>query len=180
MGYRLPTILYEFKRTYPNVHLILQPSESQELNNELKSGKFDLALFTNPEKLGPDIVTSDLVKETLVMIAPPGHRLCDKAVITPTELEGEVLLLNQEDALNIPLHELNVVVFDIETTGFSPEKGDGILSIGATKMYGTTILEEDNFYSLVRYEKEIPEHIVQLTGITNEQVLEAKERKYAP
>ncbi|KQL36510.1 exonuclease domain-containing protein [Psychrobacillus sp. FJAT-21963] len=82
--------------------------------------------------------------------------------------------MNQEDALNIPLHELNVVVFDIETTGFSPEKGDGILSIGATKMYGTTILEEDNFYSLVRYEKEIPEHIVQLTGITNEQVLEAK------
>lgn len=95
MVYRLPTILYEFKRMYPSVHLILQPSESQELHNELKSGKFDLALFTNPEKLGSDIVTNDLVKETLVMIAPPGHRLCDKAIITPDDLEGEVLLLTE-------------------------------------------------------------------------------------
>jgi len=95
MVYRLPNILYEFKRMYPKVQLILQPSESQELNNELKSGKFDLALFTNPEKLSPDIITTDLVKETLVMIAPPGHRLCGKAVITPNDLEDEVLLLTE-------------------------------------------------------------------------------------
>ena len=95
MVYRLPTILYEFKRMYPNVQLILQPSESQELNNELKSGKFDLALFTNPEKLSPDIITTDLVKETLVMIAPPGHRLCEKSVINPKDLEDEVLLLTE-------------------------------------------------------------------------------------
>lgn len=78
--------------------------------------------------------------------------------------------MNRQDTLDISLQELNVVVFDIETTGFSPEKGDGILSIGATKMCGPMILEEEIFYSLVHYEKEIPEDIVQLTGITNEQV----------
>lgn len=83
--------------------------------------------------------------------------------------------MNQQDTLNIPLQELNVVVFDIETTGFSPEKGDGILSIGATKMCGTNILEEENFYSLVHYDKEISREIVELTGITNEQVKEAEQ-----
>lgn len=81
---------------------------------------------------------------------------------------------NQVDALNIALKELDVVVFDIETTGFSPEKGDGIISIGATKLCGTTILEEETFYSVVNYEKDIPPEIVALTGITNEQVKDAR------
>lgn len=82
---------------------------------------------------------------------------------------------NRQHEMNISLKELNVVVFDIETTGFYPEKGDCILSIGATKMCGTTIVEGETFYSLIRYDKEIPAHIVELTGITNEQVKEAPE-----
>lgn len=81
--------------------------------------------------------------------------------------------LDQAYALEIPLNKLPVVVFDIETTGFSPEKGDAILSIGAVKMTGTTIHEE-TFYSLVQYDQEIPETIVGLTGITNEQVRDAE------
>lgn len=81
--------------------------------------------------------------------------------------------VNQDKALNTPLHELNVVVFDIETTGFSPEKGDGILSIGAIKMSGEIIKEEEAFYSLVHFDRNIPQEIIQLTGITNEQLIEA-------
>ncbi|MGG2015568.1 LysR family transcriptional regulator [Bacillus sp. S10(2024)] len=95
MIYRLPVILYEFKKKYPQVHIILQPSESQELHNELKSGKFDFALFTNPEKLGVDIVTRSLVRETIVLVAPPGHPLTKKKVVTPADLEGEMLLLTE-------------------------------------------------------------------------------------
>ncbi|HDX9589125.1 TPA: LysR family transcriptional regulator [Bacillus pseudomycoides] len=95
MIYRLPVILYEFKKKYPQVHIILQPSESQELHNELKSGKFDFALFTNPEKLGVDIVTRPLVRETIVLVAPPGHPLTKQKVVTPADLEGEMLLLTE-------------------------------------------------------------------------------------
>lgn len=95
MIYRLPVILYEFKKKYPQVHIILQPSESQELHNELKSGKFDFALFTNPEKLGVDIVTRSLVRETIVLVAPPGHPLTEQKVVTPADLEGEMLLLTE-------------------------------------------------------------------------------------
>ncbi|QCR32760.1 exonuclease domain-containing protein [Lysinibacillus sp. SGAir0095] len=81
--------------------------------------------------------------------------------------------INKEEAMNSPLNKLKVVVFDIETTGFSPEKGDAILSIGAIKMCGTTILENQQFYSLINYDKEIPNGIVELTGITNDAVREA-------
>ncbi|ENQ3107467.1 DNA-binding transcriptional regulator, LysR family [Bacillus sp. 491mf] len=95
MIYRLPVILYEFKKKYPHVHIILQPSESQELHNELKSGKFDFALFTNPEKLGVDIVTHSLVREAIVLVAPPGHPLTKQKDVTPSDLEGEMLLLTE-------------------------------------------------------------------------------------
>jgi len=79
----------------------------------------------------------------------------------------------KEDVMNINLNELNVVVFDIETTGFSPEKGDVILSIGAVKMCGKEIQEDGTFYSLVHFDQDVPDEIVKLTGITNEQVINA-------
>src|SRR5690349_19916044 len=44
-----------------------------------------------------------------------------------------------EETLHIPLTELNVIIFDIETTGFYPDKGDQIISIGAIKVKGDVI-----------------------------------------
>ncbi|MEW8986234.1 MAG: exonuclease domain-containing protein [Bacillus sp. (in: firmicutes)] len=76
--------------------------------------------------------------------------------------------LNSENKLKIPLDQLNVVVFDIETTGFNPEHGDAIISIGAIRVCGNKIQEEDVFYSLVQYEKTLPPKIVELTGISDE------------
>ncbi|WP_277585659.1 exonuclease domain-containing protein [Psychrobacillus antarcticus] len=82
--------------------------------------------------------------------------------------------MKKEDTLKIPLDELDVVVLDIETTGFSPVQGHDIISIGAIKMVGSTIQEDEIFYSLIYSEKEIPSNIVALTGITNEQLKEAR------
>lgn len=78
--------------------------------------------------------------------------------------------MNQEEDLYIPLSKLPIVVFDIETTGFYPDRGDSILSIGAVKMKGTEVMEQETFYSLANYDGEIPEEIVNLTGITNDDV----------
>nr|WP_246055248.1 exonuclease domain-containing protein [Pseudalkalibacillus caeni] len=79
----------------------------------------------------------------------------------------------KEQVLDIPLTELKIVVFDIETTGFSPDQGDRILSIGAIKMKGSKLLEDDTFYSLV-YSEQSPSLKVQtLTGITLDQLNEA-------
>ena len=89
-------------------------------------------------------------------------------------LRGLQQEMDQQDAMYTPLEKLVAVVFDIETTGFYPEKGDGILSIGAIKMRGTELLESETFYSLAYHDQEIPEAIVQLTGITNEQIKEAR------
>ena len=80
--------------------------------------------------------------------------------------------INKENAMLVPLQELNVVVFDIETTGFIPER-DSILSIGAIKMKGSRIIEEEQFYSLIYFDQTIPKDIVELTGITDDLVRSA-------
>ncbi|MDF1511275.1 exonuclease domain-containing protein [Robertmurraya sp. DFI.2.37] len=82
--------------------------------------------------------------------------------------------LKQESVLYTKLDELNVVVFDIETTGFYPELGDEIISIGAVRVRNGKMNDEEVFYSLVRYEQELPLDIESLTGITSSELKEAK------
>ncbi|MDQ0229558.1 exonuclease domain-containing protein [Metabacillus malikii] len=78
-----------------------------------------------------------------------------------------------EETLHIPLTSLNVIVLDIETTGFYPDKGDQIISIGAIKVKGDKVLEDDSFYSLIKIDKPIPQAISKLTGLTDEQLMDA-------
>lgn len=70
----------------------------------------------------------------------------------------------EKSSLTTPLDELELVIFDIETTGFRPQKGDEIISIGAVKMNGTKIAD-DTFYTLVKPTNRIPKNIVSLTGL---------------
>ncbi|MBD3108262.1 3'-5' exoribonuclease [Bacillus sp. AGMB 02131] len=81
--------------------------------------------------------------------------------------------IRQDDVLKVPLKELDVVVLDIETTGFYPDKGDEIISIGAIKISGGIIQEEQTFYSLIQCKNIISDEITELTAITNEQVKDA-------
>lgn len=81
--------------------------------------------------------------------------------------------MKAEETLSIPLDDLNVVVFDIETTGFFPEQGNEIISIGAVKVKGCSLQEEDIFYSLVRYEESLSDEIRELTGISDEELKDA-------
>ncbi|MFC4388072.1 exonuclease domain-containing protein [Gracilibacillus marinus] len=75
--------------------------------------------------------------------------------------------LKKKDVLNIPLKELPVIVFDMETTGFYPYNGDRILSIGAVKMIGAEIQKEDLFYRTVKYDVPLSHDIMELTGLTS-------------
>lgn len=59
------------------------------------------------------------------------------------------------------------VVFDVETTGFSVTN-DHIIEIGAARFEQGVMKETFNY--LVKSPKPIPEHIVELTGITNEMI----------
>lgn len=81
--------------------------------------------------------------------------------------------LQSEDMMEMPLDDLRIVVFDLETTGFYPYKGDEILSIGAVRVKGNQVLEEETFYSLVHSDVPPSEEIEELTGITGDMLEDA-------
>ncbi len=62
------------------------------------------------------------------------------------------------------------VVFDLETTGFSPQKNK-IIEIGAVKLEGGKVT--DRFSSFVNPQEPIPPEIEELTGIRDDMVMEA-------
>ncbi|TES57378.1 3'-5' exonuclease [Halalkalibacterium halodurans] len=78
--------------------------------------------------------------------------------------------IRRSDVLDLPLEKLPVVVFDLETSGFYPDQGDRILSIGAVKVVGLTIQEEETFYSVVHTDTVPPENILELTGLSVEEL----------
>lgn len=79
--------------------------------------------------------------------------------------------IKKESVLNKRFEELEVVVFDLETTGFYPDRGDKILSIGAVKVKGTSLVEDEGFYSLIHHEEQLSQPILEFTGIHQEDLL---------
>lgn len=74
--------------------------------------------------------------------------------------------------MNMPLDEVTFMIIDMETTGFSPQRGDEILAMAAAKTVRGVV--EETYYTLVCPEKAIPPHISALTGIR------AKDVQHAP
>lgn len=86
---------------------------------------------------------------------------------------------DRQNIVELPLAQLEAVVFDLETTGFSPEQGDEIISIGATAIHGHKIQEDATFYSLINTNRTIEDSVVRLTSITNDMVKKAPELTHA-
>ena len=69
------------------------------------------------------------------------------------------------------LAEVTFIVLDLETTGASPTTGSAITEIGAIAIRGGQVLGE--FSTFVNPEMLLPEYIINLTGITDEMLVDA-------
>ncbi|MEC2072842.1 3'-5' exonuclease [Alkalihalophilus marmarensis] len=113
-----------------------------------------------------------LVKQLSTKLSPSMYA----STLQSSQAEGLARLrqiqreLKNDDVLDQPLHSLSFIVFDLETSGFFPDKGDEILSIGAVKMKGAEVLFEESFYSTVQCKKEPSSDVLSLTGLTLEEL----------
>ncbi len=94
----------------------------------------------------------------------------------------EAYVVNDIVPLNIiskeDLRSINeeIIIYDVETTGLSSEK-DRLTEIGAVKIKNLRVI--DSFNTMVNPERSIPDHIVQLTGITEDMVENAPTEREA-
>jgi DNA polymerase-3 subunit epsilon len=77
--------------------------------------------------------------------------------------------------LSTPLEELSFVVFDTETTGFQVAGDDRLIEIGAVRVSGLEVAEEDCFQTYVNPKRQISREITELTSISLEKVEHAPE-----
>ena len=83
------------------------------------------------------------------------------------KLEKEYKFLSRARSRHGEVEKLSYIVLDLETSGLDPSS-DEIIEIGAIKVENSEI--KDIFNKLVKPARQLPAHIIELTGITQEMV----------
>jgi DNA-binding transcriptional LysR family regulator len=77
--YRLPAILREYKERYPDVQIVLVPSQCWEMSPKLRAGELDVAFLLAPPAEEPDLHVGNAVGRTDVV---------DRLTPAPSERPG--------------------------------------------------------------------------------------------
>ena len=83
-----PALLKEFRKTHPKVEIKLTTGATPQLLERLRSGALDVGLLTLPVE-GSDLVQVPVMREELLLVMPPTHKLAKLRRITPADLVGQ-------------------------------------------------------------------------------------------
>ena len=112
----LPRFLAEFRRHHAGVEVVLRDeSASVELEQLVHDGVVDLAIVRLPPTRHTDLEMETLVREPLVLVAPPGHRLADRRSVALADLAREPFVMMR------PGHGLRECLLGVcRQAGFEP------------------------------------------------------------
>ena len=99
--YRLPPVLEEFGRRFPEVRVVFEPSRNGALDptlrRDISDGNVDLAFVIERDHgdLG-DLISTTLVREPLMLVSHPNHPLVGTSEVRPVDLAGESVLMAEK------------------------------------------------------------------------------------
>jgi LysR family transcriptional activator of glutamate synthase operon len=112
----LSLLLATFHRRYPGVELTVREQSSEELAGMLRDDEIDLAFLSVTERIqSRGLALHPLVREELVAVLPPDHRLAGRRQVQLAELAQDAFISFREGAR---LREL--LVSAAATAGFAP------------------------------------------------------------
>ncbi|MBI1174169.1 MAG: LysR family transcriptional regulator [Sideroxydans sp.] len=93
-NYFMPQLLAKFCKRYPGINVILNVANRDAVLQQLADNVTDLAVMGQPPQ-SVDIVAESFMKNPLVVIAPPDHRLCKVKRVKLKQLEQDSFLLRE-------------------------------------------------------------------------------------
>lgn len=116
--YVLPAILAQFKAAHPAVHFTLISGNSEFIEQQVTSGKADIAVVEGISH-HPEIMYTPFVKDEIVLVARASSKWAGKGEIRPAQLPSITLVLREHgsgtlDVVNKALKKSNIRTKDLK------------------------------------------------------------------
>lgn len=92
----LPPHLQTYRQHFPEVNVMIQPGNEPHIIEAVKEGSVDVGIILDPPYSDPELHSTILREEELVIIANPGHPVAGKSSVQIADLEKESLILTEE------------------------------------------------------------------------------------
>lgn len=96
--YRLAALLRPFHELYPQVRVTLHPTMAIVWRQQLREGQLDGAIEFTISRDVEGFHTEPLIREEMLLVTHPDHRLASRQVVQPADLQDETFLLPEPGA----------------------------------------------------------------------------------
>lgn len=95
-SYILPTVIYNFRKEYPEAQIKLHQGSYKELVDAVKRGDIDIALLGPLPTVHEKIKSTPLFTEEIVALLPTSHPLANRSSLELSELQNDPFILFPE------------------------------------------------------------------------------------
>lgn len=81
-----PALLKEFRRRQPRIDVKLTTGPTAQMLERIRSGTLDIGLLTLPLSDGTDLAQVPVMREELLLVLPPSHKLARQRRVTAADL----------------------------------------------------------------------------------------------
>lgn len=127
LTYRLPRILREYHRRFPEIELVVVTGTTESLLQSVKNHQADLAIVMSPRE-EPGMRITPLGTEELVIVLNHNHPMARKSVLMPDDLRKLRFILYEKKT-----KMQNLIDSYFHTLGFAPRIAMEVESIEAMK-----------------------------------------------